>query len=115
METRSTCCTRITSSPASDEVQSVAKKIGDTLEESRLDGRDINKTNDGLRGFSPMGAITNLLKLIPMLVLLPIILVSWRILTALGRALGDNTDEGLTTEPLPVPHRYVRQCSFGQS
>lgn len=83
------------SSPASDEVQSVAKKIGDTLEESRLDGRDINKTNDGLRGFSPMGAITNLLKLIPMLALLPIILVSIGPQVALGRALGDNTDEGL--------------------
>lgn len=83
------------SSPASDEVQSIAKKIGDTLEDSRLDGRDINKTNDGLRGFSPMGAITNLMKLIPMLALLPIILVSMGPQVALGRALGDNTDEGL--------------------
>jgi len=83
------------SSPASDEVQSIAKKIGDTLEDSRLDGRDINKTNDGLRGFSPMGAIANLMKLIPMLALLPIILVSMGPQVALGRALGDNTDEGL--------------------
>tara|TARA_Y100000766_G_C18909784_1_gene607796 strand:+ start:2097 stop:3635 length:1539 start_codon:yes stop_codon:yes gene_type:complete len=83
------------SSPASDEVQSIAKKIGDTLEDSRLDGRDINKTNDGLRGFSPMGAVTNLMKLIPMLSLLPIILVSMGPQVALGRALGDNTDEGL--------------------
>ena len=83
------------SSPASDEVQSIAKKIGDTLEDSRLDGRDINKTNDGLRGFSPMGAVTNLMKLIPMLALLPIILVSMGPQVALGRALGDNTDEGL--------------------
>ena len=83
------------SSPASDEVQSIAKKIGDTLEDSRLDGRDINKTNDGLRGFSPMGAVTNLMKLIPMLALLPIILVSMGPQVALGRVLGDNTDEGL--------------------
>ena len=83
------------SSPASDEVQSIAQKIGDTLEDSRLDGRDINKTNDGLRGFSPMGAIANLMKLIPMLALLPIILVSMGPQVALGRALGDNTDEGL--------------------
>ena len=73
------------SSPASDEVQSIAKKIGDTLEDSRLDGRDINKTNDGLRGFSPMGAITNLMKLIPMLALLPIILVSMYFSSSLGK------------------------------
>jgi len=86
---------RLKSEPASPEVQEIATKIGDTLHEANLDGRDINSTCDGLRGFSPLGAITNLFKLIPFIFFLPILILAmgWQI--ALGRILGDRTDEGL--------------------
>ena len=86
---------RLKSEPASPEVQEIATKIGDKLHEVNLDGRDINSSCDGLRGFSPLGAITNLFKLIPFIFFLPILILAmgWQI--ALGRILGDRTDEGL--------------------
>ena len=86
---------KLKDNPATPEVKEIATRIGDTLEAARLDGRDINSNIDGLRGFSPFGAIANLVKLIPMLVFLPtlILCLGWQI--ALGRLLGDRTDEGL--------------------
>ena len=60
-----------------------------------MDGRDINSKCDGLRGFSPIGAVANLLKFIPFMLFLPTLILGmgWQI--ALGRYLGDRTDEGL--------------------
>ena len=86
---------RLGSEPASQDAQEVATRIGDELDKQRLDGRDINSTCDGLRGFSPTGSFVNLLKLIPFISLLPVLILclGWQI--ALGRLLGDNTDEGL--------------------
>ena len=86
---------RLKNEPASAEVQEIATKIGDKLNQSGLDGRDINTSCDGLRGFSPVGAIVDLLKLIPFIVFLPTLILGmgWQI--ALGRILGDRTDEGL--------------------
>ena len=86
---------KLKDNPATPEVKEIATRIGDTLEAARLDGRDINSNIDGLRGFSPLGAIANLVKLIPMLVFLPtlILCLGWQI--TLGRLLGDRTDEGL--------------------
>lgn len=81
--------------PESEEIKQLATKIGDKLHESRLDGRDINKTCDGLRTFSIKGATANMLKVLPMLALLPIIAICMGPQIALGRLLGDNTDEGL--------------------
>ncbi len=83
------------SNPAPIEAQDIARKIGDALDDARLDARDINKNCDGLRGFSPVGAFTNLLKLIPMLALLPTIIIGMGLQISLGRLLGDRTDEGL--------------------
>ncbi|MAX46448.1 MAG: hypothetical protein CMB24_06640 [Euryarchaeota archaeon] len=86
---------RLKNEPASAEIQEVATKIGDKLNQSGLDGRDINTSCDGLRGFSPVGAAVDLLKLIPFIVFLPTLILGmgWQI--ALGRILGDRTDEGL--------------------
>ena len=86
---------RLKTTPESQEVQKIATKIGDILGEAGLDGRDISFTCDGLKGISVSGTAINLLKLIPFIALLPILLVSmgWQI--ALGRILGDKTDEGL--------------------
>ncbi len=86
---------RLKNEPASAEIQEVATKIGDKLNQSGLDGRDINTSCDGLRGFSPVGAVVDLLKLIPFIVFLPTLILGmgWQI--ALGRILGDRTDEGL--------------------
>ena len=86
---------KLKSDPAPMEVQNLARKIGDTLDDARLDARDINKNCDGLRGFSPVGAFSNMLKLIPMLILLPTIIIGMGIQISLGRFLGDRTDEGL--------------------
>jgi len=86
---------RLKNEPASAEIQEVATKIGDKLNQSGLDGRDINTSCDGLRGFSPVGAVVDLLKFIPFIVFLPTLILGmgWQI--ALGRILGDRTDEGL--------------------
>ena len=45
-------------------IQEIATRVGDKLNESGLDGRDINSKCDGLRGFSPIGAAVDLLKFI---------------------------------------------------
>ena len=86
---------KMKSQPESQEVQDIATRIGDKLDEAGLDGRDIISSCDGLKGFSVPGTTVNLLKLIPFLALLPILVLSmgWQI--ALGRILGDKTDEGL--------------------
>ena len=81
--------------PESEDIKRLATVIGDKLHESRLDGRDINKTCDSLRSFSLPGTVANLLKVVPMLALLPIIAICMGPQIALGRLLGDNTDEGL--------------------
>lgn len=86
---------RLKSEPASAEVQKIATKIGDNLDKFGLDARDINSNSDGLRGFSPAGAVVDLLKFIPFMLFLPTLILGmgWQI--ALGRFLGDRTDEGL--------------------
>ena len=86
---------RLKSEPATAEVQEIATRVGDRLNESGLDGRDINSNCDGLRGFSPVGVVVDLLKFIPFMVFLPTLILGmgWQI--ALGRYLGDRTDEGL--------------------
>ena len=86
---------RMKNQPESQEVQHIATRVGDKLDEAGLDGRDINSSCDGLKGVSMPGTTVNLLKLIPFLALLPILVLSmgWQI--ALGRILGDKTDEGL--------------------
>ena len=86
---------RLKNEPESEEIQDVATRIGDRLDEFGLDGRDINSRCDGMKGVSIPGAGINLLKLIPFVLLLPILTLSmgWQI--ALGRMLGDKTDEGL--------------------
>lgn len=86
---------RLKSEPASAEVQKIATKIGDNLDKFGLDARDINSNSDGLRGFSPTGAVVDLLKFIPFMLFLPTLILGmgWQI--ALGRFLGDRTDEGL--------------------
>ena len=86
---------RLKNEPASEEVQEVATRIGDKLDSSGLDGRDINPNSDGLRSFSPSGAIIDLIKFIPFVLFLPTLIIGmgWQI--ALGRILGDRTDEGL--------------------
>jgi len=86
---------RLRSEPASPEVQEIATRIGDKLAEENLDGRDINSNCNGLRGFSLSGSMLNLLKLVPFILFLPILILcmGWQI--AMGRILGDKTDEGL--------------------
>ena len=86
---------RLKTQPESDEVQKIATRIGDELNKSKLDGRDINSNCDGLRSFSPIGVVANMAKIVPMLALLPTLIIGLGPQMAIGRVLGDNTDEGL--------------------
>tara|TARA_B100001094_G_scaffold324979_1_gene378516 strand:+ start:74 stop:934 length:861 start_codon:yes stop_codon:yes gene_type:complete len=86
---------RLKDEPASEEIKEIATRVGDTLQASTLDGTDINSKGDGLRGISPIGALTNLAKFVPMLFLLPTIIIGMGPQILAGRLLGDRTDEGL--------------------
>ena len=81
--------------PKSAEVQEIATKVGDTLDGVRLDGRDINSKVDGLRGISAKGFLANLVKVIPLLALLPTIILGLGLQMFGARLLGDDSDEGL--------------------
>ena len=86
---------RMKTQPESQDVLDIATKIGDKLNEAGLDGRDVNSNCDGLKSATVSGAAVNFVKLIPFLFLLLILVLcmGWQI--ALGRILGDKTDEGL--------------------
>lgn len=86
---------RLKHEPASEEIKEIATRVGDTLHAAVLDGTDINSKSDGLRGVSPGGALVNLAKFIPMLLLLPTIIIGMGPQILAGRLLGDKTDEGL--------------------
>ncbi|CAI8174160.1 MAG: Uncharacterised protein [Methanobacteriota archaeon] len=84
--------------PPSSEALGIAKKIGRTLYDSKLDGRAINFKADGL-DFIREGDIKNPIisniKLALFLLLLPVTIYSMSLQIILGRKLGDTTDEGL--------------------
>ena len=84
--------------PPSSEALVIAKKIGRTLYDSKLDGRAINSKADGL-DFIREGDIKNPIisniKLALFLLLLPVTIYSMSLQIILGRKLGDTTDEGL--------------------
>jgi hypothetical protein len=86
---------QVKADPPSKDAEILAKKIGEKLYDNHLDGRDISSNGLGLRSISPLGAITDSVKLVAFLTFLPLIIFSLSLQIILGRLLGDSTDEGL--------------------
>ena len=76
-------------------VFSPAKAVSSILDESQLDGRDLNSSATDLRRVRPLSFVNTLLRLPFLLSLLPLFLYSYTPQVAVGRILGDSTDEGL--------------------
>jgi len=72
-----------------------AKSAAEILEQHGLDGRDLNATGRGLRRANPLHLFPFLLRAFLFLAFLPFTLTSLGFQVALGRILGDSTDEGL--------------------
>ena len=72
-----------------------AKAAAQLLGERGLDGRDLNAAGTDLRTFSPTKVIAPLIRLPVALLMLPICLYAFGGQVAMGRLLGDSTDEGL--------------------
>ena len=72
-----------------------AKAAAQLLGERGLDGRDLNAAGTDLRAFSPTKVIAPLIRLPIALLMLPICLYAFGGQVAMGRLLGDSTDEGL--------------------
>ena len=85
----------VKTNPPSKEAGILAKSIGKEMYDNHLDGRDISPNGLGLRSISPIGAITDSVKLIAFLMFLPLTIFSLTPQILLGRLLGDSTDEGM--------------------
>ena len=72
-----------------------AKAAAQLLSERGLDGRDLNAAGTDLRTFKPTKVIAPLIRLPVALLMLPICLYAFGGQVAMGRLLGDSTDEGL--------------------
>jgi 1-acyl-sn-glycerol-3-phosphate acyltransferase len=72
-----------------------AKAAAQLLSDRGLDGRDLNAAGTDLRTFNPAKVIAPLIRLPIALLMLPICLYAFGGQVAMGRLLGDSTDEGL--------------------
>ena len=65
------------------------------MQQQRLDGRDLNPSGTDLRRVKPLRAVSKLARLPFLLTLLPLFLYCFTPQLAVGRLLGDSTDEGV--------------------
>ena len=72
-----------------------AKAASGLLQEQRLDGRDLNSSGTDLRRIHPLRAVSKLARLPFLLALLPLFVYCFTPQIAVGRLLGDSTDEGV--------------------
>jgi 1-acyl-sn-glycerol-3-phosphate acyltransferase len=72
-----------------------AKAVAQLLSDRGLDGRDLNAAGTDLRTFNPAKVIAPLIRLPIALLMLPICVYAFGGQVAMGRLLGDSTDEGL--------------------
>lgn len=72
-----------------------ARAVSALLKDRGLDGRDLNADGTDLRSFSPARGVSGLIRLPFFLLMLPIALYALGAQIAMGRLLGDSTDEGL--------------------
>ena len=76
-------------------VLSPAKAASGLLQKRHLDGRDLNSSGTDLRKFNPMSALMKLGRLPLLAAFLPLFLFCFTPQLAVGRLLGDSTDEGV--------------------
>ena len=86
---------KIRDSDSDDEIKQQALVVAESLNDSRLDGRDINSKGDGLRKSSFISGIKGIFALSLFVSLLPLFIISSLPQLILGKVLGDRTDEGL--------------------
>ncbi len=72
-----------------------ATEAAEILENQGLDGRDLNSAGNGLRRANPLHIVPVFLRTLLFLTFLPFSVTSLGFQVALGRLLGDSTDEGL--------------------
>ena len=65
------------------------------LQQQRLDGRDLNPSGTDIRRVNPLRAASKLARIPFLLTLLPLFLYCFTPQLAVGRLLGDSTDEGV--------------------
>jgi 1-acyl-sn-glycerol-3-phosphate acyltransferase len=82
-------------SPLTGPTMEAAREVATVLEDAGLDGRDLNPAATGLRKARLAAFPGALLKLSLFLALLPLTVTAFGFQIALGRLLGDSTDEGL--------------------
>ncbi len=75
-------------------ISKLAEEIAIELDDNKLDGRDINSKGNALRSFSPTGTLINIVKISLLLATLPTLVYGTGLQIAVGRILGDKTDEG---------------------
>jgi len=71
-----------------------ATVAAEILENQGLDGRDLNSAGNGLRRANPLHIVPVFLRTLLFLTFLPFSVTSLGFQVALGRLLGDSTDEG---------------------
>lgn len=72
-----------------------AKSAAEILERHGLDGRDLNATGKELRRANPLHLIPFAIRALLFMMFLPFAVTSLGVQVAIGRILGDDTDEGL--------------------
>jgi len=72
-----------------------AKAVAGLLQNNHLDGRDLNTSGTDLRRFNPVRGLTKLIRLPLLVAMLPLFLFCFLPQLAVGRLLGDSTDEGV--------------------
>lgn len=72
-----------------------AKAAALILNECQLDGRDLNASGTDLRRVEPFSLVKKVVRLPLLLSLLPLFIYAYTPQIAMGRILGDSTDEGL--------------------
>ncbi|MAI40787.1 MAG: hypothetical protein CMA09_05775 [Euryarchaeota archaeon] len=72
-----------------------AKAVASILKETGLDGRDLNSQGLDLRRLSLLNTVKKAVRIPVFLAFLPLFLYSFTPQAAMGRILGDSTDEGL--------------------
>jgi len=72
-----------------------AKAASGLLQAQQLDGRDLNTSGTDLRKINPLRSISKLVRLPFLVAVLPLFLFCFTPQIAIGRLLGDSTDEGV--------------------
>ncbi|MDP6870132.1 MAG: 1-acyl-sn-glycerol-3-phosphate acyltransferase [Candidatus Poseidoniaceae archaeon] len=84
----------MTNQKINSKTSELAEKIAVELDSNKLNGQDLNSKGNGIRMTTPFAMATNSIKIALFLLVLPTLIYGTGLQIALGRVLGDNTDEG---------------------